>query len=90
MIGGLRARAAANRRLTAAADIRLGVLLGVAIMISTSAAAFLWDFVTSSAVLGTAHDTAASGCRPVWFRLDQRLRLVRPGRYCTLVNCNPS
>src|ERR1700739_3484547 len=43
MIGGLRARAAANRRLTAAADIRLGVPLGVAIMMSTSAAAFLWD-----------------------------------------------
>jgi hypothetical protein len=54
IVGGLRARAAANRRLTTAADIRLGVLLGVAMMMSTFAAAFVWDFVTSSAVLATA------------------------------------
>jgi hypothetical protein len=63
IIGGLRARGAANRRLSTAADIRLGVLLGVAIELSACAAGFLMDFVTSPAVLGTAHDTAASGWR---------------------------
>jgi hypothetical protein len=63
VIGGLRARAAANRRLNTAADIRLGVLLGVAIELSAFAAGFIQDFATSSAVLGTAHDTAASGWR---------------------------
>jgi hypothetical protein len=63
ILGGLRARAAANRRLSTAADIRLGVLLGVAIELSLSAAGFLRDFLTSSAALDTARDTAASGRR---------------------------
>lgn len=63
IIGGLRARAAANRRLSTVADIRLGVLLGVAIMLCAVAAAFIDDFATSSAVLATAQDTAASGWR---------------------------
>jgi hypothetical protein len=63
IIGGLRARAAANRRLSTAADIRLAVLLGIAIWLYMLAAAFLWDFATSSAVFDTAHDTAASGWR---------------------------
>jgi hypothetical protein len=63
VIGGLRARAAANRRLGTAADIRLGVLLGVVIELSAVAAGFIQDFATSSAVLSTAHDTAASGWR---------------------------
>jgi hypothetical protein len=63
IIGGLRARAAANRRLSTAADVRLGVLLGVAIELSAFAAGFIQDFATSPAVLGTAHDTAASGWR---------------------------
>jgi hypothetical protein len=63
IIGGLRARAAANRRLSTAADIRLGVLLGVAIELSLFAADFLRDFVTSSAVFGTAQETAVSGWR---------------------------
>jgi hypothetical protein len=63
LIGGLRARAAANRRLSTASAIRLGVLLGIAIELSLSAAGFLRDFVTSSAVFATARDTAASGER---------------------------
>jgi hypothetical protein len=61
--GGLRARAAANRRLSTAADIRLGVLLGVAIVMSANAAGFLRDFATSSAAFATAQGTAASGWR---------------------------
>ena len=63
IIGGLRARAAANRRLSTAADIRLAVLLGAAIWLYVLAAAFLWEFATSSAIFDTAHDTAASGWR---------------------------
>ena len=63
IIGGLRARAAANRRLTTAADIRLGVLLGAEIELSMFAAGRLLAFVTSSAVLATRHETAASGWR---------------------------
>jgi hypothetical protein len=63
IIGGLRARAAANRRLSTTADIRLRVLLGVAIMMSAVAAGFLQEFATSSNVFATAHDTAASGWR---------------------------
>lgn len=59
----MRARAAANRRLSTAVDIRLAVLLGAAIWLYMLAAAFLWDFATSSAVFATAHDTAASGWR---------------------------
>jgi hypothetical protein len=63
IIGGLRARAAANRRLSTAADIRLGVLLGIAMQLSAFAASRLPLFVTSSAVFGTARETAASGWR---------------------------
>jgi hypothetical protein len=63
IIGGLRARAAANRRLSTAADIRLGLLLGVVTLLSACATAFLMEFVTSSAVFATARDTAASGWR---------------------------
>ena len=39
------------------------MLLGAAIWLYMLAAAFLWDFATSSAVFATAHDTAASGWR---------------------------
>ena len=61
--GGLRARAAANRRLSTAADIRLGVLLGVVWVLSAFAAGFLLDFATSPAGVATARETAASGWR---------------------------
>lgn len=63
LIGGLRARAAANRRLGTAADIRLGVLFGIAIELYAAAAGLLQSFATSSAAFATAHDTAASGWR---------------------------
>lgn len=63
--GGLRARAAANRRLSTAADIRLGVLLGVAWVLSAFAVGFLLDFAISSAGVATARETAASG----WWEL---------------------
>ncbi len=66
IIGGLRARAMANRRLGAGADIRLGVLLGVALELSAGAAGFLRDFATGPATFPTAPDTAASGWRECW------------------------
>jgi hypothetical protein len=61
--GGLRARAAANRRLSTAADIRLGVLLGVASVLSAFAVGFLLDFAISSAGVATDRAAAASGWR---------------------------
>lgn len=45
--GGLRARAAQNRRLSTAANIRLAVLFGVGIYLSLAAAGYLTNFVSS-------------------------------------------
>jgi hypothetical protein len=90
--GGLRARAAANRRLTAAASIRLGLLLGVAIELSLSAAGFLREFATSSAVFATARDTAASGRRELLAGLLMAAAVTCAwrGRRRLLVACVPA
>lgn len=92
IIGGVRARAAANRRLGTAAGIRLGVLLGVAIELSLSAAGFLRDFVTSSAGFATARDTAASGWRELLAGLliAAAVTLAWRGRSRLLVACAPA
>jgi hypothetical protein len=92
IIGGVRARAVANRRLSTAAGIRLGVLLGVAIELSLSAAGFLRDFVTSSAGFATARDTAASGWRELMAGLliAAAVTLAWRGRSRMLVACAPA
>jgi hypothetical protein len=63
IIGGLRARAAANRGLSTAANIRLALLLGVAIYLSQYAASYVRGFAQSMAGPSTEHISAAAGWR---------------------------